>query len=93
MFFYTFLNNCTLAHSRTDDTHRGQFGVQYLVQGHFDMGTGGAGDRTATHSSGWWGTALPPEPQLIYTWSLIRIKMKIKAGADGNAFSLAGIWS
>ena len=34
-------------HLHTLMAHQEQFRVQYLVQGHFDMRTGGAGDRTA----------------------------------------------
>ena len=51
-------------HSQTD-CHREQFGVQYLAQGHFDMWTGGAGNRTTDLLiSGPLVLALPPEPQL-----------------------------
>ena len=37
------------------------FGVKYLAQGHTDMWTGGAGNRTAKHPV---GGRLPTEPQL-----------------------------
>ena len=42
--------------------HREQFWVQYLAKGHFDMWTGGAGNRITNLPIGERPT-LPPEPQ------------------------------
>lgn len=66
---YTVLVAFTLSHTFTQGKC-----VQFLAQGHLDLQTGGAGNRTAS--------ALPPEPQFSLCPHLLRKQKHWREGAS-----------